>query len=191
MQQVRHIYAEPLKSGWFHVRFHAQFTYYWSNSDVYDPEYINFGINDEESVFSFSSIGNNNRDSKSTPSGYHAQFGISDASDSSVYVRIKNPEKKKGHPFLSVKIFMGVFFSFYGCPFFLFPSMGVLFSFYGCPFFLPFLLWVSFFPFLSVKIFMGVFFSLWVSFFPSFFPRNNGWPDHERVSAGIWCNLIF
>ena len=94
MQQVRHIYAEPLKSGWFHVRFHAQFTYYWSNSDVYDPEYINFGINDEESVFSFSSIGNNNRDSKSTPSGYHAQFGISDASDSSVYVRIKNPDVK-------------------------------------------------------------------------------------------------
>ena len=94
MQQVRHIYAEPLKSGWFHVRFHAQFTYYWSNSDVYDPHYINFGIDDEESVFSFSSIGNNNRDSKSTPSGYHAQFGISDASDSSVYVRIKNPDVK-------------------------------------------------------------------------------------------------
>ena len=94
MQQVRHIYAEPLKSGWFHVRFHAQFTYYWSNRDVYDPNYINFGINDEESVFSFSSIGNNNRDSKSTPSGYHAQFGISDASDSSVYVRIRNPDVK-------------------------------------------------------------------------------------------------
>ena len=45
-------------------------------------------------TFSFSSIGNNNRDSKSTPSGYHAQFGISDASDSSVYVRIKNPDVK-------------------------------------------------------------------------------------------------
>ena len=94
MQQVRHIYAEPLKSGWFHVRFNAQFTYYWSNSDVYDPDYIHFGINDEQFVFSYVSIGNNNRDSKSTPSGYHAQFGISDASDSSVYVRVKNPDLK-------------------------------------------------------------------------------------------------
>ena len=32
----------------------------------------------------------------------------------------KKKGKKKGHPFLSVKIFMGVLFSFiYGCPFFL------------------------------------------------------------------------
>ena len=30
LQEVRHIYAEPLKSGWFHVRFHVQLTNYWS-----------------------------------------------------------------------------------------------------------------------------------------------------------------
>ena len=96
MQEVRHIYAEPLKSGWFHVRFHVQFTNYWSNYDIYPPEYVNFGINDEQSVLSFANVGNNNRDSKSTstPSGYHAQFGISEASDSSVFVRVKNPDVK-------------------------------------------------------------------------------------------------
>ena len=96
MQEVRHIYAEPLKSGWFHVRFHVQFTNYWSIYARYPPSYINFGINDEQSVFSYLSVGNNNRDSKSTstPSGYHAQFGIADASDSSVYVRVKNPDLK-------------------------------------------------------------------------------------------------
>ena len=94
MQEVRHIYAEPLKSGWFHVWFRVQFTNYWSNQDIYSPSYINFGINDEQSVVSFLNVGNNNRDSKSTPSGYHAQFGISDASDSSVYVRVKNLDLK-------------------------------------------------------------------------------------------------
>ena len=94
MQEVRHIYAEPLKSGWFHVRFHVQFTNFWSVSDDSLPPYIHFGINDEQFVFSDTNIGNNNRDSRSTPSGYHAQFGISDASDSSVYVRVKNPDLK-------------------------------------------------------------------------------------------------
>ena len=94
MQEVGYIYAEPLKSGWFHVRFDVLFTDYWSRSDAYNFSHIYFGIDDEQSVFSYVNIGNNNRDSKSTPSGYHAQFGISDASDSSVYVRIKNPDVK-------------------------------------------------------------------------------------------------
>lgn len=92
-QDVKYVYVEPLKKGWFHVQFNVQFSDYSGTNDTGSP-FTAFGIDDEEGVISRGRIGNNNRDSKSEPSGYHAQFGISDTSKSSVVVRIKNPKFK-------------------------------------------------------------------------------------------------
>ena len=90
-QDVKYIYVEPLKQGWFHVRFNVDFSDYSGISDTGSP-FTAFGIDDEEGVISHGRIGNNNYDSKSEPSGYHAQFGVSDTSRDSVIVRVKNPK---------------------------------------------------------------------------------------------------
>ena len=65
-QDVKYIYAEPLKNGWFHVRFNVEFSDYSETRDVGTP-YTAFGIDNEEGVISHGRIGNNNRDSKSDP----------------------------------------------------------------------------------------------------------------------------
>ena len=90
-QDVKYIYVEPLKKGWFHVQFNVQFSEYSGTKDTGSP-FIMFGIDEDQGVISYGRIGNNNRDSKSEPSGYHAQIGISDTSKSSVVVRVKNPK---------------------------------------------------------------------------------------------------
>ena len=89
-QDVKYIYVEPLKQGWFHVRFNVDFSSYSKTSGT--CPFTAFAIDDEEGVISHGRIGNNNYDSKSEPSGYHAQFGISDTSRDSVIVRVKNPK---------------------------------------------------------------------------------------------------
>lgn len=90
LQDVKYIYVEPLKQGWFHVRFNVEFSDYSGTNDTGSP-FTAFGIDKEQGVISHGRIGNNNRDSKSEPSGYHAQFGISDTSGDSVVVRVRNP----------------------------------------------------------------------------------------------------
>ena len=89
-QDVKYIYVEPLRQGWFHVRFNVEFSDYSGSSGTGSP-FTAFNIDDEEGVISHGAIGNNNRDSEFEPSGYHAQFGISEASQSSVFMRVKNP----------------------------------------------------------------------------------------------------
>ena len=89
-QDVKYLYVEPLKKGWFHVQFNVQFSDYSGTNDTGSP-FMKFGIDDDQGVISYGRIGNNNRDTKSEPSGYHAQFGVSDTSKSSVVVRVKNP----------------------------------------------------------------------------------------------------
>lgn len=90
-QDVKYIYIEPLKQGWFHVAFNVEFSDYAGTTDVGSP-YTAFSIDNQKGVISYGRIGNHNRDSQSEPSGYHAQFGINDASEGSVVVRIKNPQ---------------------------------------------------------------------------------------------------
>ena len=90
-QDVKYVYVEPLKKGWFHVQFNVQFSDYSGTNGTGSP-FMTFGIDDDQGVISYGRIGNNNRDSKSEPSGYHAQFGLSDTSKSSVVVRVKNPK---------------------------------------------------------------------------------------------------
>ncbi len=91
-QDVKYIYAEPLKNGWFHVRFGVGFSEYSGTNDTGLP-FTAFSIDDDKGVMSLGRVGNNNHDSKSEPSGYHVQFGISDAaSRGRVVVRMKNLE---------------------------------------------------------------------------------------------------
>jgi len=90
-QDVKYIYAEPLKKGWFHVRFAVGFSEYSGTNDVGSP-FTAFSIDGDKGVMSLGRVGNNNHDNKSEPSGYHAQFGISDASGERMIVRMKNPE---------------------------------------------------------------------------------------------------
>ena len=90
-QDVKYIYAEPLKNGWFHVRFAVGFSEYSGTNDKGLP-FTAFSIDGDKGVMSLGRVGNNNRDSKSEPSGYHAQFGLSDASRGRMVVRMKNPE---------------------------------------------------------------------------------------------------
>ena len=90
-QDVKYIYSEPLKWGWFHVWFNVAFSDYSKANDTGSP-FAAFGINEFEKVMSFGRIGNNNRDSAFEPSGYHAQFGIAEAGESSVFLRVKNPK---------------------------------------------------------------------------------------------------
>ena len=88
-QDVKYIYAEPLKNGWFHVRFGVGFSEYSGTNDKGLP-FTAFSIDGDKGVMSLGRVGNNNHDSKSEPSGYHAQFGVSDASRGRVVVRMKN-----------------------------------------------------------------------------------------------------
>ena len=90
-QDVKYIYAEPLKNGWFHVRFAVGFSEYSGANDTGLP-FTAFSIDGDKGVMSLGRVGNNNHDSKSEPSGYHAQFGISDVSRGRVAVRMKNPQ---------------------------------------------------------------------------------------------------
>ena len=90
-QDVKYIYAEPLKNGWFHVRFAVGFSEYSGANDTGLP-FTAFSIDGDKGVMSLGRVGNNNHDSKSEPSGYHAQFGISDVSRGRVVVRMKNPQ---------------------------------------------------------------------------------------------------
>ncbi len=90
-QDVKYLYSEPLKWGWFHVWFNVAFSDYSRANDTGSP-FAAFGIDDFEGVMSYGRIGNNNRDSALEPSGYHAQFGIAEAGKSSVFLRVKNPK---------------------------------------------------------------------------------------------------
>ena len=90
-EDVKYIFVEPLRKGWFHVQFNVKFTDFSGNNDRGTP-FAAFAVNNEQGVITYGTIGNNNLDSESVPLGYHAQFGIAEASDSSVFVRVKNPE---------------------------------------------------------------------------------------------------
>ena len=90
-QDVKYLYSEPLKWGWFHVWFNVAFSDYSRANDTGSP-FAAFGIDEFEGVMSYGRIGNNNRDSAWEPSGYHAQFGIAEAGKSSVFLRVKNPK---------------------------------------------------------------------------------------------------
>ena len=89
-QDVKYIYAEPLKNGWFHVRFAVGFSEYSGANDLGLP-FTAFSIDGDKGVMSLGRVGNNNHDSKSEPSGYHAQFGLYDATRGRVVVRMRNP----------------------------------------------------------------------------------------------------
>ena len=90
-QDVKYLYSEPLKWGWFHVWFNVAFSDYSRANDTGSP-FAAFGIDEFEGVMSYGRIGNNNHDSALEPSGYHAQFGIAEAGKSSVFLRVKNPK---------------------------------------------------------------------------------------------------
>ena len=91
-QDVKYLHVEELKSNtMFNVKFSVNFSDFYKESAVGLP-LTTVSINDELVARSHGWVGNNNNDNKSDPLGYHIQFGINDANDETVVVKIKNPK---------------------------------------------------------------------------------------------------
>ncbi len=108
MQDTRHLFIAPVAhEGWFNVKFFVDFSQFSKGrTDVRsDSEsYVYVRIDDNSAVFSATRIGNNNQlhdigdkhismIGVADPVGYHAQFGIANATGNMV-VKFRNPELK-------------------------------------------------------------------------------------------------
>ena len=91
-QDVKYLYVEELrKNMMFNVKFSVNFSDFYEESAVGLP-LTTLAVNDKLVARSYGWVGNNNNDDNSNPLGYHVQFGINDANDETVVVRIKNPK---------------------------------------------------------------------------------------------------
>ena len=91
-QDVKYLYVEELKRNMtFNVKFSVNFADFYKESGVGLP-LTTVAVNDKLVARSHGWVGNNNNDDNSNPLGYHVQFGINDANDETVVVKIKNPE---------------------------------------------------------------------------------------------------
>ena len=94
-QDVKYLYHEELRVDTFNVKFSVDFPKFAGESAV-GLSLTTLAINDQLVARSRGWIGNNNQDDQSNPCGYHAQFGISDASDDLITIKFKNPEFNPG-----------------------------------------------------------------------------------------------
>ena len=91
-QDVKYLHVEELKRNMtFNVKFSVNFADFFKESAVGLP-LTAVAVNDKLVARSHGWVGNNNNDGNSAPLGYHVQFGINDANDETVVVKIKNPK---------------------------------------------------------------------------------------------------
>ena len=99
LQDTKYLYVAPLeRGGWFNVKFRMTLpNFKWKSDTATGESKVNILINGENVANTNARVGNNNwkiGDSHryySEPSGYHAQFGIADASGEMV-VKIQDPK---------------------------------------------------------------------------------------------------
>ena len=91
-QDVKYLHVEELKNNtMFNVKFSVNFADFYKESAVSLP-LTTVAVNDKLVARSHGLVGNNNNDNSSEPLGYHVQFGINDANDDTVVVKIRNPK---------------------------------------------------------------------------------------------------
>ena len=91
-QDVKYLYYEQLKRNMtFNVKFSVNFADFYRDS-AFGLPLTTVAVNDKLVAKSYGWVGNNNNDNSSEPLGYHVQFGINDANDETVVVKIKNPK---------------------------------------------------------------------------------------------------
>ncbi len=91
-QDVKYLYYEQLKRNMtFNVKFSVNFADFYRDS-AFGLPLTTVAVNDKLVARSHGWIGNNNNDKNSDPLGYHVQFGINDANDDTVVVKIRNPK---------------------------------------------------------------------------------------------------
>ena len=91
-QDVKYLHVEELKNNtMFNVKFSVNFADFYKESAVGLP-LTTVAVNDKLVARSHGWVGNNNNDNSSEPLGYHVQFGINDANDDTVVVKIRNPK---------------------------------------------------------------------------------------------------